>query len=212
MATATAFGIGGWEPHSSIAESGLNYAFSSLFADDEQDRAQENSQYNAALQYHYAQKYSENEPTWIKTGLEKAGVNPLLYFGQSPSISSPALASAHSSGSLTSASNSNAGVSGNPLMIASAKQDLAFKKSCTDAQQALADLYKANAKRANFIPITESDNGGVSVFGTGFNTGGTDTLLFDLDNGAVIRPKNNSAKSVENNRQRTEDIKFNVPR
>lgn len=210
MATVSGMGFSGIDHLGSIYESGLGYTFSNLFADDEQSRSFDQAAYNSALQYQYAQKYAENQPTWIKKGLEDAGINPLLYFGQSPSIQSPSLSPANSSGSLKTLSSGGSSSSGNPYMIASARQELQHQRAQTKAQEKLAEVYGAQAQRLKFIPITESDNGSTSFLGFGGSLGGTDTLLYDTESNKLIRPKDNSARSVLDHSDTTKKVLFDT--
>lgn len=71
----------------------------------------------------------------------------------------------------------------------------------TDAEVRLADAQIANLKqsteRGKYIPINDSSNGGLKVFGTGFNVGSSKTYLFDTETGTIFAPHDpNSAKST----------------
>lgn len=221
MAQVSGMSFSGLDHLNTIFESGNNYLWNSWAADDAQDRAKENAAYqsqlskelaayNAQLNYDYYIAGLKQSPSAYVSGLEAAGLNPILAANSSAgSFSAGANASVGSLSSpvLGDGGHGSGGASaGDPLMMSKGRLQLAQQRAtvahstaAAEAQHNLAELYKAQAKRTRFVPLTESDNGGLSILGTGFNTGGTDTLLFDTETGQLVRPKDapssNSAKS-----------------
>lgn len=71
----------------------------------------------------------------------------------------------------------------------------------TDAEVRLADAQIANlqqsTERGRYIPINQSNNGGLKIFGSGFDIGSSKTYLFDTETGMIFAPHDpNSAKST----------------
>lgn len=170
MASWSALSFGGWDPLGSYFESEHNEKYNQRAID-----------YQAKINKELAQWSAENLPSMQVKGYEDAGLNPILMAGGSAS-------SAGSVSALSSPSSSHASA-GNPLEIALTRAHIAQSNSAKNSQDALAELYRANAKRMKYIPLTETDSGGGSILGTGLQFGGSDTLLFDVDKGEVIRPK-----------------------
>lgn len=186
MSMMSGFGFSGIDPLGTIFESGNNYFWNSAAADDAYSRSLSAADYAYALH----QKSLLESPAAMVKGLEAAGLNPILAANSSAgsfSSSVPALTQQGDGG--------HGGVSsaGDPLTIARTRASIAQAKSAADAQRSLTKVYDAQAERLRYMPLTESDNGGLSIFGTGFNAGGTDTLLYDTKTGSVIRPKSNGA-------------------
>lgn len=177
MATWSGASFGGWDPILSIFESEHNQAYNRKASDYA-------AWTNYMLGKMMAQWSAEELPSMTVKGLEKAGLNPMLAVGGASA--SPATASGVSALSAPSSSHSSGG---NPMMIAQSRAAIDQANSASAAQKELANLYKVQADRLKYIPITESDTGGFSILGTGMNLGGSDTLLFDTKTGTIVRPK-----------------------
>lgn len=189
MANVSAFGISGVDHANTIFESANNYFWNNAAAEDNFER----SAAMLALNYDYYLKGLENGPSSAVAGLEKAGLNPILAANSSAGSFSSSMTPGQ--GAAGDGGHSGGGSVGNPLQIAQSRAGIAQANSSAKAQMELANLYKVQSQRMRYIPVTESDNGGVSILGTGFNTGGTDTLLFDTSTGQIVRPKDGENSS-----------------
>lgn len=226
MATVGGWGFSGVDHLNTFFESGNNYLWNSWAADDALDRSKELTQYQYGLQkdlskeltsyqadlgYDYYLRSLRESPQNMVSGLESAGLNPILAANSSAGSYSPQTLNA-SVGSNGLSFHGDSGHSGSssapssPMAFSRERLGLAQQRaaidqatSSADAQKNLANLYATQADRNRYMPITESDNGGISILGSGFNSGGTDTLIFDTKTGQLIRPKDaksaNSAKS-----------------
>lgn len=186
MATISGLSFSGIDHLGTIFESANNYFWNDAAADDAYERS------IAAANYAYGlnQKSLRESPSAAIEGLERAGLNPILAANSSAgsyNASVPALSQQGDGG------HGSSSASGDPLQIAKTRAAISQASSATKAQKALAELYATQAERMRYLPLTESDNGGFSIFGNGFNAGGTDTLLFDTKTGQVIRPKSQGA-------------------
>lgn len=191
MATVSAFGFSGIDHANTLFESANNYLWNDAAAEDNYDRAAQ----MAELNYLYYIRGLKEAPSAQVKGLEAAGLNPIL----AANSSAGAYSSSMSPGQGASGDGGHSGSStvGNPLQIAQSRAGIAQANAAARAQDKLAEVYDAQATRLRYLPVTESDNGGISILGTGFNTGGTDTLFFDTKTGQLVRPKtdNNSSSA-----------------
>lgn len=154
----------------------------------------------AKLNYEYAQKYAENTPSWNVTGLEKAGLNPML-----------------ATGAANSAHNVNnsipQGQTGNGLASRIAWEQLdnlksqvavnnsAAKKNDQDVQnskiltQAQADKIRSEIEYNRYQPVSVNElTGGEAKF-LSFTLGGKKqqvrTVNFDRKTGQYYYPNTN---------------------
>lgn len=156
MSMMSGFGFSGIDPLGTIFESGNNYFWNSAAADDAYSRSLSAADYAYALH----QKSLLESPAAMVKGLEAAGLNPILAANSSAgsfSSSVPALTQQGDGG--------HGGVSsaGDPLTIARTRASIAQAKSAADAQRSLTKVYDAQAERLRYMPLTESDNGGLSI-------------------------------------------------
>lgn len=186
MSMVSGLSFSGIDHLGTLFESANNYLWNSAAADDAFERS------IAAAEYSYGlnQRSLRESPKAAVEGLEAAGLNPILAANSSAGAyngSVPAMSQQGDGGHGGSSST------GDPLQIARGRAAISQANSAAEASKALTKVYDAQAERLRYMPLTESDNGGLSIFGTGFNAGGTDTLLFDTKTGNVIRPKSRGA-------------------
>lgn len=149
MASWSAFGFGGYDPIASYFEGQQNLSFNKDMA-----------KYNSALQYEYAQRYAENNPSWQRKGLENAGYNPLLAI--SSGVASPFGGNvdgsiSHAFGDGTSASFDASAFARNKYALRAEKAETEAIEAESDATQA-ASAYEAELDRLRLDALRDMDS------------------------------------------------------
>lgn len=142
MATASAFGISGWDPFGSTGENFLNSAFSTYLGNKSASKSVSNAKKLAQIQYDFSRQYSLNSPSWNVEGLRNAGLNPILATGNPSAVNMPSMQPV-APGYQFSPSNSPGGFDNSAFQA----QKLAFRqaRANVDLTESQSDATRQNA-------------------------------------------------------------------